>query len=163
MLSSGHVAFYSTDAILVRLLRFARDFFSVLQSLLEGKRWPYRHRGRVDLSDLAAGGHGRAAVLGATGRPYGQARPIARASDPRDSGRLLWRLDSERLLGDCYCDGSFSVGWHRSVSDDDVGEFGITSRRGAARLRSGACLGHDRLFRSGANFSVAPFNGASAR
>src|SRR5689334_8033351 len=162
MLSSGHVAFYSTDAILVRLLWFARDFFSVLQSLLEGKRWPYRHRGRVDLGDLAAGWHGRAAILGATGRPYGQARPIARASDPRDSGRLLWRLDRERLLGDCYSDGSFSIGWHRSPSDDDVGESGLTSRRGAARLRSGAGLGHDRLFRSGAHFPVPSRMGSSA-
>src|SRR5689334_10217728 len=128
MLSSGHVAFYSTDTILVRLLRFARDLFPVLQSLLERERWPYRHRGRVDPGDLAAGRHGRPAILGATGRPYGQARPIVGASDPRDRGRLLWRLDRERLLGDCYCDGSFSIGWHRSPSDDDVGESGLTSR-----------------------------------
>ena len=99
MLSSAHVAFHSTDFILVRLLCIAGDFLPLLQSLLKRKRGSHGHGGRIDLGDLAFGRHDGAAVLGAIGRSYGQARAVARASHSRYRRGLLCRRGRERLLG----------------------------------------------------------------
>src|SRR6266545_6155424 len=102
MLSSRHVAFYSADTFLLRLLWLAGHLLSVLQSILERKRRLIWNTSRIDSGDLAVHWHARAATLGTGRRSDGRPRARARLSH---AGHRAWLFGTRRrgeLLADRY-------------------------------------------------------------
>ena len=154
MLSSRHVAFYSADAFLFRLLRLAGHLLSILQSLLERKRRAVWNRSRDGSGDLAAHRHDRAADMGTGGGSDWRARAHARLSHAGHRARLFGTRLRAELLANHYRYCGIGAGRDGHFSNDDVREPSDSQRRWPSRVRSCAHVGHHRLLRPGDRFSL---------
>src|SRR6266498_596228 len=154
MLSSRHVAFYSADAFLVRLLWLAGHLLSVLQSILERKRRLIWNTSGIGSGDLSVHWHARAATLGTGRRSDRRPRAHTRLSHAGYRTRLFGTRLRAELLADRHRYCGIGAGRDGHFSNDDVREPGDSQWRWPSRVRSCAHVGYHWLLHTRDRFSL---------